>query len=77
MARQFPLATQLIADLFVAIEQDDPLATLQATQALAERVGSQAATAIAIALLADRRDPHGVHSFAPFEGYAVPLVACA
>jgi GAF domain-containing protein len=55
MARQSPLATQLVADLFVAIEECDPLATLEATQALADRIGSQAAVALARALLADRR----------------------
>lgn len=57
MARQTPLATQLVADLFVAIEEHDPLATLEATQALADRIGSQAAIALARALLADQRLP--------------------
>lgn len=64
MARQIPLATQLVADLFVAIEEHDPLATLAATHALADRIGTQAATALASALLVDHRSPVGPERFA-------------
>lgn len=74
MARELPLAAQLIADLFVAIEQDDFLATMEATDALAERIGLDAASAVSRALLADRRLPD-----LPAAPRAEParLVACA
>ena len=76
MARQLPLATQLVADLFVAIEEHDPLATLEATQALADRIGMQAATALSRALLSDHRGPVGPERLASAE---LPLrsVPCA
>ena len=77
MARQIPLAAQLIADLFVAIEQNDPLATLEATQALADRVGSQAATAITRALLADHRRQGTPETYAPMGEVPAMLVHCA
>jgi hypothetical protein len=82
MARQTTPVAELIADLFVAIEQDDPLGTLEATQALAERVGAHAATSITRALLADHRRPVPVHaiaaeSFPPASELGFPLVTCA
>jgi hypothetical protein len=77
MARQIPLAAQLIADLFVAIDQNDPLATLEATQALADRVGSEAATAITRALLADQRQHATPELYAPLAELPVTLVHCA
>jgi hypothetical protein len=78
MARQIMPAAQIIADLFVAIEQDDPLATLEAAQALADRVGSQAAAAITRALLADHRRPTAPETFAPgLSDAGFPLVSCA
>lgn len=77
MARRMLPVAQIIADLFVAIEQDDPLATLEATQALADRVGSQAATTIARALLADHRRPAAPETFAPGGDAFFPLVPCA
>lgn len=52
-----PLTAQLVADLFLAIEQDDPLAARLATQALAKRIGVSAAIALAAALIADRTLP--------------------
>jgi len=75
MARQIPLATQLVADLFVAIEEHDPLATLKATQALADRIGMHAATALASALLVDHRSPISTERLASAELFRP--VSCA
>ncbi|HMQ30480.1 MAG TPA: hypothetical protein PKD53_07105 [Chloroflexaceae bacterium] len=55
MARQIPLTAQLVADLFLAIEQEDPAATFSAARALAARIGEPAAMALARGLIADRR----------------------
>lgn len=76
MARTLPLAAQLIADLFVAIEQDDLVATLEATHALADRIGVEAASAISRALLADRYPTPPQHTLA-LPDVPIPLVACA
>lgn len=77
MAKQSPFVAQLIADLFVSIEQDDPLGTLEATHALAERLGSNAATAIAHALLADHRLADAQIALAPQAETTFQLVSCA
>lgn len=78
MARLIMPVAQIIADLFVAIEQDDPMATLEAAQALADRVGSQAATTITRALLADHRRPAAPETFAPAGADPIfPMVPCA
>lgn len=54
MAR-LPMTAQLVADLFLAIDQEDPIATFAAARALAVRIGEPAALALARGLLADRR----------------------
>ncbi len=75
MARQFPLTAQLVADLFLAVEQEDPEATFSAARALAARIGAPAAIALARGLIDDRR--------LTFEGRAAPgeqlqpVVLCA
>jgi hypothetical protein len=55
MAYPIPFTAQLIADLFIAIDDDDPAATFAAARALGARIGEPAALAVARALLADRR----------------------
>jgi hypothetical protein len=55
MAYDMPLTAQLVADLFLAIDQEDAAATFAAARALAARIGEPAALALARGLLADRR----------------------
>jgi hypothetical protein len=55
MARPNPLTAQLVADLFLAIDEEDPAGTFAAARALAGRIGEPAALALARGLLADRR----------------------
>lgn len=57
MAHYPPLTAQLVADLFLAIDRDDPAATFTAARALAARIGEPAAIALARGLVADRRWP--------------------
>lgn len=59
MAHPSPLTAQLVADLFLAIDQDDPAATFAAARALADRIGEPAALALARGLIADHRWPGG------------------
>lgn len=77
MARPIPLTAQLVADLFLAIDAEDPAATFAAARALAARIGEPAALALARGLIADRRwpeiaEPHPL----PAEGGQL-TVACA
>lgn len=75
MAYPIPLTAQLVADLFLAIEQEDPLGARLATQALAERIGMAAATALAAALIADRALPPEQTTHLP--EWNAALVRCA
>ncbi len=75
MGCHLPLTAQLVADLFLAIEQDDPLAARLATQALAKRIGVSAAVALAAALIADRSLPPEQTSHLP--AWNPTLVRCA
>lgn len=75
MGHHVPLTAQLVADLFLAIEQDDPLAARLATQALARRIGVSAAVALAAALIADRSLPPEQTSHLP--AWNPALVRCA
>lgn len=75
MAYPTPLTAQLVADLFLAIEQDDVLAARIATQALAKRIGMAAASSLAAALLADRALPPEHTSHLP--EWNAALVRCA
>lgn len=76
MAYHIPLTAQLVADLFIAIEQEDAPATFTAARALAARIGEQAALALARALLADRRGTPGPELVPALEPAHRP-VSCA
>ncbi len=75
MMHQMPLTAQLVADLFISIEHDDPPATFAAIRALSERIGTPAAVALARGLLSDR--PRLIEPPTPQPVAGLTLVACA
>lgn len=76
MARPHPFTAQLVADLFLAIDQEDPAATFAAARALAARIGEPAALALARGLIADHRWQASHEALIPAEGAPRP-VPCA
>ena len=77
MARPFPLTAQLLTDLFLAIDQDDAVAAFAAVRALAGRIGSPAAVAVARGLLDDHHWAHTPEPIAPPVETVARKVSCA
>ena len=76
MAYPIPLTAQLVADLFIAIDSEDPAATFAAARALAARIGEPATLALARALIADRRGAPS-HEVMAVPERAHPVAHCA
>lgn len=77
MARSTLLTAQLVADLFLAIDENDPAATFAAARALAGRIGEPATLALARGLLDDRRELFSAYAASPAGESAPHVVSCA
>jgi hypothetical protein len=77
MTQRNPLTAQLVADLFLAIDREDPVATFGAAHALGSRIGNSAALALARGLVADRAWLRAAEVVAPAAGDVPLQVSCA